>query len=211
PKARDNVNIKNSTENVKELARNRQVGHRNVLCETKLTQQVKSPGAENHDPKYQENVPVEQIPVIGHVYRGKEFQGESQFQESETHFDRIQPSAGLGQRLQPLGENCKQGKGDGQGQGEAEHARGGTKQGALAGGLYQERPDDGPSAGERGQAKRHRHKENTGQSMTVCFLVGERGPGAGQVQFKCAKEGNGKNDQYQEKQDIQKSVAGQFI
>ena len=96
--------------------------HLGVVWKSDFSQQVKSQGREDDDPNGEENVPVQDAPVVDQVGDGKELEGQGQLEEAQDHFHGIQPAPRLGKALQPFGEDGKQGKGNGEGQAEGEHA-----------------------------------------------------------------------------------------
>src|SRR3546814_15413498 len=89
PQSRYHVNGKAQCKNGEEQAWHSQVGCFAIVSKTQFAQQIKAPHGKYDDPKHQENIAVQQVPVVGHIYRRKKFQGKCQFQETQANLNGI--------------------------------------------------------------------------------------------------------------------------
>ena len=87
----------------------------------KDAKEVERRGEGDSDPKGQKEFALNPVLLPHHVGGAQEFKGECQLEESQRDLDRIEPSAGLGQALQPPRKGREQHKRKRQREAESEH------------------------------------------------------------------------------------------
>ena len=72
-----------------------------IALEFEPAAEVGTEEGEDDDPEGEENLAVEDMPAVGQIGYGEEFQGKGQFDEAEHNLQGVHPRARLRCRLQP--------------------------------------------------------------------------------------------------------------
>ena len=182
------------------------------MRKTEPAHQVGSEQGKKDDPQTQENLAVQQVPSIGQIGHREELERESQFQKAQTDFYGIHPTATTGYALQPCGEHGKKGEGQSQRNGKAQHTHRWRQEVAGCGNLHQKEADNGAGTGETDEAEGEGHQEYAQEAGRLPGLaIHSIAPTARQCQLECAEEAEGKSQQQQEKEDVDKCVRTKSI
>ena len=72
-----------------------------IALELEPATEVGAEEGEDDDPEGEEDLAVEDMPAVGQIGYGEEFQGKGQFDEAEHDFEGVHPGARLRCRLEP--------------------------------------------------------------------------------------------------------------
>ena len=131
-----------------------------IALELQPATEVGAQEGEDNDPEGEEHLAVEDMPTVGQIGHGEEFQGKGQFDEAEYDLQGVHPGAGLRGGLQPRGEHGEEREWQGQCQGKTEHANGRCQPVARGRGLDEQHAHDGGCAGEGDEHQRESHQED---------------------------------------------------
>ena len=138
------------------------------MLEADLAKEVQSKEGEYHYPDGKVNLPVKDVPVVGLVCHGKEFEAEGYFHEAQHHLHAIEPPAALGELGKDGREQGQKGKGQGKGNAEGQHCDHGCPEFSL-GALDKDRPHDGTGATETHQNQRESKEKHSQKAALAAF------------------------------------------
>ena len=164
----------------------------------------------DRDPDGDEELPLQEAELQDEVGVGQELEGEADFQQAEDHLDAGQPSAALGQRVEPAREGAEEGKRNRKREREAEHDGNGAAE-VTCGGAGQGTADEGTGAAEADDGQRGSHEEDADQATAVRLRVHLVGPAGGQLDLKGAQEAHPEDDEQQEQEEVEVGVRGNQV
>ena len=183
-----------------------------VVLEAYPAQQIAAEQKGKHNPEGKEGGTAEDAPSVGEVGDGEELQREGYLDKGKHDLDGVHPTAALGCRLEPGGEDGEEGERKGQGKGKAEHADGGAEDVAGGADLDQQEADDGAGAGEGNQRQREGHEEDAEDAAGLLGLAIDRGaPRRGQRQLEGAEERETEHQQQQEEEEVGDGGGGEGV
>ena len=159
----------------------------------KDAKEVERRGEGDSDPKGQKEFALNPVLLPHHVGGAQEFKGECQLEESQRDLDGIEPSARLGQALQPPREGCKQHKRKRQREAESKHSDGGTEELTAHGSGHEQLSDKWAGAAKAYQGEGERHKEDSEQAAALRLIVSLVDPRRRKRDFKRPKKADGKH------------------
>ena len=159
PHSRNHINDKDEVDDNQNQTEHAQLLDFLFALEADFSEEVKSEQGEAHNPNAEINLAVEQVPVVGLVGYAEEFEAQRDFDEAQHDLHGGEPATTLGQALEQIREEGKQGKRQRKGHCEGKHRHNGSPK--LARSRFDEhRAHDGTCAGKRHQNQGQSHKEN---------------------------------------------------